>query len=62
LILVVDTSTVATCPAFPDIGLLQVRASLLSLRIFQSVKQPLPGKQIYSVIGNLPKPHGLYYI
>ena len=46
LILIVDTSTVATCPVFPDIGVLQVRAPLLSLRTFRSVKQPLPGKQI----------------
>ena len=46
LILVVDTSTVATCPVFPDIGVLLARAPLLSLRIFRSVKQPLPGKQI----------------
>ena len=61
LILVVDTSMVATCPMFPDIGVLQVRAPLLSLRTFRSVKQPLPGKQIYSVIGNLPKVHGLIF-
>ena len=62
VILVVDTSMVATCPEFPDIGVLQVRAPLLSLRTFRSLKQPLPGKQIYSVIGNLPKVHGLCYM
>ena len=62
LIFVVDTSTVATCPEFPDIGVLQVRAPLLSLRTFRSLKQPLPGKQVYSVIGNLPKVHGLCYM
>lgn len=54
LILVVDTSTVATCPNFPPVGLLQVRAPLLSLRTFRSLKQPLPGKQIYSVMAYLP--------
>ena len=41
----VDTSTVATCPMFPPIiGFLTVRAPVLSLRTFRSVKQPLPGK------------------
>ena len=43
-ILVVDTSTVATCPMFPAIDILQAKGPLLSLRTFRSVKQPLPGK------------------
>ena len=49
-IITIDTSTVATCPNFPPlIGFLTVRNPILSLRTFQSVKQPLPGKQAYCV-------------
>ena len=50
IILLVDTSNVATCPNFPSVGFLQAKGPVLSLRTFRSVKQPLPGKQIYCVI------------
>ena len=54
-IVLVDTSTVATCPNFPVFQLFQAKGPVLSLRMFQSVKQPLPGKQIYSVIVSLSR-------
>ena len=55
LILLVDTSTVATCPNFPFFRFRQAKGPVLSLRTFRSVKQPLPGKQVYSVIVSLSR-------
>ena len=57
IILLVDTSTVAMCPNFPRIQLVLAKGPVLSLRTFRSVKQPLPGKQIYSCDVVLVLPH-----
>ena len=49
LLISVDTSQVVNCPIYPTISFDNVGSPVLTLRIYRSVKQPLPGREMYMV-------------
>ena len=51
LLISVDTSQVVNCPIYPTISFDTLGSPVLTLRIYRSVKQPLPGREMYRVKG-----------